>query len=676
MIAQRRGARPCPSRRLLASGRSAIVAGSLNARTEPDELMDDPLSQMPVKSGRVSRLAPRRVSRLTQRGGLLLALIALALYAQGALPPPAPAATDSLQDWEAGGAVLSTQDWGGDLSGGPGALPWQGLGGVPQGHSIFSPLPSRGRGAGGVRSDPVDVQLLAINDFHGQLETVPRASDGRPVGGAAVLAAYLDAHEREATAAGATSLRVGAGDLVGASPLVSGLLRDEPTIEALSLMRLRYSSVGNHEFDKGVAELRRLQYGGCAPAKGSGLLMSSTDPSLLDSATGCFHGASFHYLAANVIDEATGEPLFPPYAITRVRGVPIGFVGVVLRETPSIVTPSGVAGVAFLDEAATINRYAAELRQQCVFTIVVLIHQGGSGARDGGPITGEIVPIVEALDPAVAVVVSGHTHQFYQGAIADRLVTQAGSYSQGFADIRLTLDPASGLVIDKRATIVDTLADVAPEDAANATVEAVVAAAQAQTAPLANRVLGTAPAALLRAPNAAGESALGDLIADAQRVAAGTEVAFMNPGGIRTDLRAGPVTYADLFAVQPFGNSLVRLTLTGAQIVRLLEQQWQDQPQPRVLQVSGLTYTWQPDAPLGARIDAADVRVGGQPLALNRTYRVAVNNYLAEGGDNFTVLRDGVAREGGAQDLDALVDYIAALPGLVVASPGDRIQTR
>ena len=528
----------------------------------------------------------------------------------------------------------------------------------------------------GEAADPIRVQLLAINDFHGQLETVARSGDGRPVGGAAVLAAYLDAREREATAGGATSLRVGAGDLIGASPLVSGLLRDEPTIEALSRMRLRWSSVGNHEFDKGVAELRRLQDGGCAPAKSSGLLLSSTDPSLLDPATGCFRGARFSYLAANVIDQATGEPLFPPYAITRVRGVPIGFIGAVLKGTPGIVVPSGVAGVRFLDEAETINRYAAELVGQGVHTIVVLIHQGGTGTRDGGPITGEIVPIVEALDPAVSVVLSGHTHQFYQGSIAGRLVTQAGSYSQGFADVRLTLDPATGTVAERRAEIVDTFADVGPGDAPNAAVAAVVAAAQAQTASLANRVLGTAPADILRAPNTAGESALGDLIADAQRTAGGTQIALTNPGGIRTDLRAGTVTYADLFAVQPFGNSLVRMTLSGGQLVRLLEQQWADQPQPRVLQVSGITYAWQPEAPVGARVDATDVRVGGQPLVLDGRYRVVVNSFLAEGGDNFTVLREGTDREGGAQDLDAFVDYVAALPGPVVAPPGGRIETR
>ncbi|HEY7060402.1 MAG TPA: bifunctional metallophosphatase/5'-nucleotidase [Chloroflexota bacterium] len=536
----------------------------------------------------------------------------------------------------------------------------------------LGPLPA----SGDAQDDAVQVQFLAVNDFHGQLETTERTSDHRPIGGAAVLAAYLDAHEQEAVAAGATSLRVGAGDLVGASPLVSGMLRDEPTIYALSLMRLRYSSVGNHEFDKGVAELRRLQYGGCAPPGPSSLLTSSDDPSLLDPATGCFAGARFQYLAANVIDQATGEPLFPPYAIVRFRGVPIGLVGIVLKETPSIVTPSGVAGVQFLDEAETINRYAAELGAQGVHAVVVLIHQGGTGTRTGGPIRGAIVPIVEALDPAVAVVISGHTHQFYQGTIAGRLVTQAGSYSQGFADVRLTLDPTSGTVSAARAEIVDTLADVAPGDAPNPDVAAVVAAAQAQTAPLAGRVLGTAPADMRRAPNAAGESPLGDLIADAQRAAVGAQIAATNPGGIRTDLHAGTVTYADLFAVQPFGNSLVTMTLTGAQLVQLLEQQWRDQPQPRVLLVSGLSYTWQPDGPPGARVDPADVRVGSQPLALDGAYRVVVNSFLADGGDGFSVLRAGADREGGPQDLDAFADYVAAHDGPLTAPPGSRIQTR
>jgi 5'-nucleotidase len=537
---------------------------------------------------------------------------------------------------------------------------------------LGGPAPS----ARGAQDDAVLLQLLAINDFHGQLETIPRASDDRPIGGAAVMAAYLDQREAQAAAEGAISLRVGAGDLIGASPLVSGLLRDEPTIQALDAMRLRYSSVGNHEFDRGVTELRRLQYGGCAPPKLSGSYLSTTDPAALDPATGCFRGASFQYLAANVLDDATGQPLFPPYAVERVGGLPVGFIGAVLKETPTIVVPSGVAGVRFLDEAPTINRYVAELRQQGVRAIVVLIHQGGEGTRDGGRITGAIVPIVEALDPEVDVVVSGHTHRFYQGTIAGKLVTQAGLYSQGLADIRLTLDRATGDVAAKRAEIVETLADEPPGTAPDPALAALVERAAGQTASLANRVLGTAAANVTRAQTDAGESALGDLVADGQRAAMGTQVAFLNPGGMRADLLAGPVTYADLFAIQPFGNSLVRMTLSGEQIVRLLEQQWIDQPRPRMLQVSGLSYAWQPDQPVGQRVDPADVRVGGQPLVLAQPYSVVVNSFLAEGGDNFTVLREGRGQIGGPQDLDALVDYVSRLPKPFSATTDGRIQTR
>ena len=228
----------------------------------------------------------------------------------------------------------------------------------------------------------------------------------------------------------------------------------------------------------------------------------------------------------------------------------------------------------------------------------------------------------------------------------------------------------------KRAEIVDTLADEPPGTAPDAALASLVARAVAQTAPLANRPMGTAVATLTRAPNAAGESPLGDLVADAQRAALDTAVAFMNPGGLRTDLGAGPVTYADIFAVQPFGNSLVRMTLTGAQIVRLLEQQWLDQPQPRVLQVSGITYAWHPERPPGQRVDAGDVRIGGQPLDLDRPYSVVVNSYLAEGGDNFAVLRDGTDRLGGPQDLDALADYLQRLPQPFSAPLAGRIETR
>ncbi|EKP95182.1 bifunctional metallophosphatase/5'-nucleotidase [Thermaerobacter subterraneus] len=504
---------------------------------------------------------------------------------------------------------------------------------------LVSPAVTSAEGAG---SRTVRLQLLAINDFHGALQS--RTLGGRPIGGAAVLAAYWDRWEEEAKKDGFTTLRVGVGDLVGASPPVSALLQDEPTIEALNRMHLLVSAVGNHEFDEGVAELRRLQEGGCHPV------------------TGCFEGAKFQYLTANVVDAKTGEPLFPPYAIVRVRGIPVGFIGVTLKETPTIVTPTGVAGVRFLDEAESVNRYVAELKRQRVETIIVLLHQGGDGDRRGGPISGAIVPIVEAMDDEVDVVLSGHTHRGYWGIIDGKLVTQAYSSGTAFADVDLVLDGATGDVIDKRARIVDTYADVPPGTEPDKQIARLVARAKEQVEPIINRVVGTAADDITRQQTPAGESELGNLIADAQRWAMGTQVAFMNPGGIRADIAAGEVTWGELYEVQPFGNDLVKMTLTGAQIERLLEQQWLNQPYPRILQVSGLDYSWDPRRPVGDRVDPADIRIGGQPLDLNARYTITANSFLAAGGDNFSVFTEGQDRVVGPVDIDALVRYVEQLP--------------
>jgi 5'-nucleotidase len=447
---------------------------------------------------------------------------------------------------------------------------------------LLALAPLLGDAASNAQDSPTErVQLLTFNDFHGNLEslTVGPADARRPIGGAAVLAAYLDQREQQAQGEVARTLRVAAGDLIGGSPLVSALQRDEPTIRAMDLLELRYSSVGNHEFDRGIAELRRLQNGGCAP--------STPTP-----APGCFPGAGFRYLAANVIDTATGQPIFPPYLVEYVRGIPIGFIGVVLKETPSIVTPSGVAGLEFLDEVETVNRYAADLKDQGVRAIVVLIHQGGmsTNRRSLLPADSPIIGLAQGFDPEVDVVVSGHTHQIYVSTIAGKLVTQAGAFGRALVDVRLTLDRATGDVTAKTAEIVDAFADVPPGNAPKPAVATSVAQAVATAAPLANRPVGTAASDITRTQNAAGESALGNLIADAQRAQLDTEVAFTNPGGIRADILAGPVTFNTVFMVQPFNNTLVRMTLSGQQVAGLLEQQFTQSP-TRVLQISGLTYT-------------------------------------------------------------------------------------
>jgi 5'-nucleotidase len=487
------------------------------------------------------------------------------------------------------------------------------------------------------------LQILAINDLHGALES--RTLNNKPIGGAAVLAGYLDKWENEAAAQGIHTFRVHAGDVIGASPPISALLQDEPTMNILGVAGFVYGCPGNHEFDEGREELLRLQNGGAHP---------KTEPY-----TGVWPGAATQYLCASVVDKQTQQPIFPPCAVSEVEGVKVGFIGADLEETPTIVKPSGVATLDFLDEAQSINKYVNELKEQGVETIIVLLHQGGAGDRQGGPISGEIVDIVNAIDDEVDVVITGHTHTGFWGNIGSKIVTQAYSNGTAFADIDLTVDRTTKDVVEKSAQIIDTYHDAAiPADAA---VEELVNYYKELAAPISNQVIGTAAYDLTKDQNNAGESALGNLIADAQKWKMGSELAFMNPGGIRANLKSGEVTWGELYTVQPFNNTLVKMNLTGAQIETLMEQQWKDQPYPRVLQISGLNYTWDPAQPAGERVDPAKILVNGQPIETEKTYSVTVNSFLADGGDNFTVLKEGTERENGPVDLDALVEHVQQL---------------
>jgi 5'-nucleotidase len=370
--------------------------------------------------------------------------------------------------------------------------------------------------------------------------------------------------------------------------------------------------------------------------------------------------------------------------VKRVDGVPIGFIGLVLKETPTIVTPTGVAGLKFLDESDTANEYVQKLKKLGVHTIVILIHQGGSqksyaGSTSpaAGAVTGPIVDIVKRLDDEVDVVVSGHTHQFTNALLPNSsgkpvLVTQSFSYSTAYAQIDLEIDRATRDVTAKSATVQTTWADEGPGLSPDPAAAALQAAADAKVAPLVNQVIGTASVAMPNSANAAGESALGDLIVDAQRAAVpGADAAFMNPGGIRADLAAGSITWGALFTIQPFGNTVVGLTLTGAQVKDLLEQQWLGQASPRILQISGITYTWSALAPAGSKVSS--VEIGGAPLDQAASYRVAVNNFIAAGGDNFTVLTQGTNQVGGPVDLDALITWVQAQPQPLAAPALGRI---
>ena len=528
----------------------------------------------------------------------------------------------------------------------------------------------------------VHMQILGFNDFHGQLST-GRLVSGRPVGSAPVLASYLRSAQENGD--DDATFIVHAGDHVGASPPVSALLQDEPAIGFLNLLandkcserKPRHprcnlvGTLGNHEFDEGVAEMLRLINGG-----------NHANGPFLEKP---YRGARFPYVSANVVDAITGKPILPPYVIKQARGQRIAFIGAVLKETPSIVTPTGVAGVRFLDEADAINRYVPELKARGVRAIVVLIHQGtrttpftGATRAQAQVLGGAIGDIVKRLDDEIDIVVSGHAHSFTNALMANNngrpiLVTQAFSAGTAYADIDIAIDPASHDIVEKSAAIVTTWADEGPGLVPDADVAQLVAQAEQRVAPLVSRVIGNAAIDILGVSNSAGESALGNLIADAQRAALNTDFAFMNPGGIRADILAGVVTWGELFTVQPFNNDLVRMNLSGAQIVQLLNQQWQGQAFPRILKTSGLTYLWDNARPVGDRI--VEVRDGnGGLLNPAANYSVTVNSFLAAGGDNFSVLNAGTQRQVGPVDLDALVAYILARPQPFSAAIEGRIQ--
>jgi len=513
----------------------------------------------------------------------------------------------------------------------------------------------------------VAAKLIGFNDFHGQLST-GRVVGGRPVGGAAILASYIETAVADFSG---RSLIIHAGDHVGASPPASALLQDEPAIQFLNLLSNRHcrgaarpsqhcnviGTLGNHEFDEGRDELMRLVYGGNHPA----------GPFL----TPAYPGADFPYVSSNVVDEDTGATLMPSYVVTQLGGVRVGVIGAVLEQTPTVVTPTGVAGLEFQDEADAINRTVAKLKKCGVAAIVVTIHQGGTQTSytgetspDVAAVSGPITDIVTRLDSAVDVVISGHAHAFTNALLPNAaghpiLVTQSFSASTAFADIDLTLDRATGDVVAKSASIVTTYGDEGPGLTPHAAVAELVAAAEQAVAPLVSEVVAVSAAAITRTQSAAGESSLGNLIADAQRSAMGTDFAFMNPGGIRADLDAGDVTWGELFTIQPFGNSLVAMALTGEQLYRLLEQQWVGQSSPRMLQISGLEYTWDDALPAGERI--VEIRQDGVPIDLDAIYTVTANSFIAAGGDNFTVFTEALDPVGGPIDLDALIGHVEGL---------------
>ncbi|MGK5729606.1 bifunctional metallophosphatase/5'-nucleotidase [Streptomyces sp. URMC 124] len=536
----------------------------------------------------------------------------------------------------------------------------------------------------------VDVQLLSFNDLHGNLEP-PQGSSGTvteaqpdgttkavPAGGVEFLANSL----RTARKGHEYSITAAAGDMVGASPLMTGLFHDEPTIEALNKIKLDATSVGNHEFDEGRAELLRMQKGGCHPKEGC-FEKGKT-----------FQGADFPYLAANVTDEKTGKQILKPYTVWKHKGVKIGIIGLTLEGTPDVVTAEGVKGLKFADEVETINKYAKELDRQGVKAIVTLVHEGGmpaSGAYNydcdtpgvGAGISGAIVEIAKKVTPKVDALVTGHTHQAYACTIPDpsgapRTVTSAASFGRVFTDTTLTYDRRTKDIVRtavKSPRAKNHVVDRTQPKAADMT--KLIDRWKALAAPVANKPVGYITADVNGRGSEAYEKPLGDVLADAQLEAmapadkGGAQIAFMNPGGIRSDLAFkasggegdGVVTYGEAFTVQPFTNMMQTKDLTGAQVIAALQQQVSgpNTDQPKILQISkGLTYTLDMTKKGADRVVASSVKLNGTALDPAKTYRVTGNEFLMGGGDGFPAFKEGTNKRVGGSDLDAFNAYLTA----------------
>lgn len=510
----------------------------------------------------------------------------------------------------------------------------------------------------------VDIELVTLNDFHGNLEPSKyvwdSANGGGPrtieAGGIDTIGAALQAWRREDP----QLLLVGAGDLVGASPAISSMWADEPTIGAMNLLGLRASSVGNHEFDAGRVELLRQQMGGCKSPRADKACKYAPD----------FGGAKFSYLAANVIDTATRKPVLPAYKIETAHGVKVAFIGTVLKSTAEAALASGIAGLEFIDEADAINRQLPELRQQGVGVFVALVHQGGSTVEkfdqpDCSKLTGPVVDIVKRLDPAVRLVVSGHSHKGYLCQVDGRTVTQSDMGGHVLGRIVLTVDTQTNTLKDIRARQEVMVPGKWPKDPQLA---AYLETARARSAALlAQPVARLAVASVARTKADSGESALGDLVADSVLQAGrpfGVQIGFMNNGGMRQDLDTdnGRANVGQTRMVLPFGNTLVVMNLKGWQILDLLEEQWSGGREETrgLLQVSeGFTYQWDARRGDGSKVVPGSAKLNGKPLEREASYRVMVNNFLAEGGDGFPMFANGRNRtDTGIRDIDALNDYL------------------
>ena len=572
------------------------------------------------------------------------------------------------------------------------------------------------------RKDYVKLDLLAVNDLHGNLAPPTGSSGNIPgitnvlgtkAGGAAFLASLLKKERKKSHAAGATPLTVAAGDLIGASPLLSAAFHDEPTITAMNLMHLDVSSVGNHEFDEGVDELLRMQKGGCLNDGPNGVNGQNSCP-----ADQVFKGADFKYLGANVFwknPSGHSRPTpFKPFKIFRVEDQKVAFIGMTLEGTPSIVSQAGIASVDFKDEVETANALVPVLRKKGVKSIVVLLHEGvtptdATSYNGCTGVTGAGLAIAQHLAPQIDAVVSGHTHQAYNCVVNDprgnpRLFTSASSFGRMVTKLHFLIDPKTHDIVRPAAFAENIINANAEGQKQSKKVNSLISAFNTLVQPIANAVIGHIngpnPTTVSKTQEANGsDSPLGNLIADAQKAdpsvvqnGKAPVIALMNPGGIRADLvenANGDVTYGAAFTVQPFNNFVVSMDLTGAQVRALLNEQWNGGNEAtvtfnKILQVSGISYTWNKtlaglpntDAIVGDVLvdDDGNTATPMVPLANGTTYRVVANSFLSDGGDNFGTFKAGTSKLIGGLDIDSLRLYLQAHDPYTI-TPTDRISS-
>ncbi|KEK23703.1 bifunctional metallophosphatase/5'-nucleotidase [Bacillus gaemokensis] len=474
-------------------------------------------------------------------------------------------------------------------------------------------------------STNISVQLIGLNDFHGQLNTTSTLH-GKAVGRADYIAAYIQSYRDKKP----NTLLVHTGDMIGGSPPISALFHDEPTMEFLNTLQFDVGTIGNHEFDRGPIALQQLISGESVPQ------------------TNSFSGSSFPYTCANVVDSETNQPLFPPYTIKWIDGIPIAFIGVITKDTPFLTMYTNMSSIRFLDEATSINHYVHQLQKKGIHAFVILAHLGGN--TTGSNTNGALADLATQINSDVDIIFGGHTHSYINGKVNGKLLVQAYSYGKAFSNVTITLNRQTKDITKKDATIVPVYQNKLSPDLY---IRNWIDSYAAKIRPRVTERLGVTNHELTRDQNEHGESKLGTVLAMAQRQAMQTDIAFVNPGSIRHDLKKGDITWEDTFLIQPFGNPLIKMDLSGAEIRNALQEQWKEET--RMLQILGIHYTWKNHTIQTISLD------DGTPLHDDQIYSVVVNSFLANGGDKFMTFKLGKNRTEGPTDQESFANFIRSV---------------